>query len=129
MYSSRADLFQGLMKNATEGLAKPTLILPATVLLLGGQVLPWLWLPLVPVLPWCCQVATVTAVIGSFSVRTAAARRFQQPVWSAFLHPLGILVLLGLQWTALVRRFFGGASSWKGRDYPHLAEAKLVSKP
>ena len=40
MYRSAREVWFGLAKNATEGLASPRLIGPATLLLLGGQVLP-----------------------------------------------------------------------------------------
>jgi hypothetical protein len=38
MYRGFAELWNGLAKNATEGLAAPATIVPATVPLLGGQV-------------------------------------------------------------------------------------------
>ena len=40
MYRSAAEVWHGFAKNAHEGLASPQLIVPATLLLLGGQVLP-----------------------------------------------------------------------------------------
>ena len=40
MYRTAGDVWRGLAKNATEGLASPGMILPATAILLGGQVLP-----------------------------------------------------------------------------------------
>jgi hypothetical protein len=40
MYEGARAVWSGLAKNATEGLAHPARILPATFLLLGGQVLP-----------------------------------------------------------------------------------------
>ena len=45
MYRGAREVWQGFAKNAHEGLASPRLILPSTLLLLGGQVLPlrWCW--------------------------------------------------------------------------------------
>jgi hypothetical protein len=40
---------------------------------------------------------------------------------SALLQPLGIFCLLGIQWVALVRKFRGQTSNWKGRDYGAVA--------
>ena len=40
MYRSAREVWHGLAKNATEGLAQPALLVPATALLVGGQVLP-----------------------------------------------------------------------------------------
>jgi hypothetical protein len=42
MYRSSRATWNGLMKNATEGLAAAERIVPFTLLLLAGQVLPWL---------------------------------------------------------------------------------------
>ena len=40
MYQTAGDVWRGLAKNATEGWHRPRMILPATAILLGGQVLP-----------------------------------------------------------------------------------------
>ncbi len=40
MYRSPAAVWNGLAKNAGEGIGSPRLIVPATIVLLGGQVLP-----------------------------------------------------------------------------------------
>jgi hypothetical protein len=40
MYSTNAEVWRGLARNAHEGLGSPRLIGPATLLLLGGQILP-----------------------------------------------------------------------------------------
>jgi hypothetical protein len=36
---------------------------------------------------------------------------------SAILHPVGILVLLILQWVALLRKLVGIRANWKERNY------------
>lgn len=48
MYRTSLETWRGLGKNATEGLAAPGTILPMTVLLFGGQVLPFILLALAP---------------------------------------------------------------------------------
>jgi hypothetical protein len=40
MFRSDGDVWRGLARNATEGLATPGMILPMSILLAGGQVLP-----------------------------------------------------------------------------------------
>ena len=40
MYRNAGEVFNGLLKNATEGIATPVRIVPFTILLVGGQVLP-----------------------------------------------------------------------------------------
>ena len=44
MYRSAREVWFGLAKNAREGLAAPRLLVPSTLLLLGGQVLPFVLL-------------------------------------------------------------------------------------
>ena len=119
MYRSGGEVWRGLGKNATEGLASPGKIVPVTVLLLAGQVLPPLLLALAiaGVLPlgagWIALIATGAA----FVLRLAALARFRQPLGGALLHPLAIVVFLAIQWTALGRRLLGRPAAWKGRTY------------
>ena len=40
MYQSLSQVHRGLLKNATEGIANPKLILPFSILLLGGATIP-----------------------------------------------------------------------------------------
>jgi len=120
MYRGAAALWSGLAKNATEGLARPAVIGPATVLLLGGQVLPVvLW----SAWPWF--TASTAALNGLatlllFSPRLAGMRVFRQAMLGAVLHPLGILVLLAIQWHGLLRGALGKPPVWKGRTYPNV---------
>lgn len=116
MYDNDSDLLQGFTKNATEGMASPGAILPWTSLLLGGQVLPFLLLPLSSLRggPTSTSLAllAVCLVLGS---RLALSVRFNHSILGALLHPFGVLVVLAIQWFALLRSFSGGAVAWKGR--------------
>jgi hypothetical protein len=109
MYSSAAEVWSGLSKNATEGIAKP-LALPIWTVLLGSQVLPLLLL----------QTGMVAglALLLPIGFRLVLAARFRQPVLSAVLHPLGLAGFLLLQWVALLRAASGRKTSWRGRAYP-----------
>ncbi len=122
MYRGADEVWRGLAKNATEGLASPRTIVPATALLLAGQVMP----PIFLVLAVCGTVPPavfVPAAIGSAAAwlpRLAAAHRFRQPLDGALLHPLAIVIFLALQWTAFGRLLLGRPAAWKGRSYPTL---------
>jgi hypothetical protein len=120
MYQNAGEVWRGLAKNAVEGLAAPGKIVPVTLLLLAGQVLPpvLLALALAGAGPagWSAGAAGI-AVVALYAPRLAAARRFRQPLGSALLHPLGILVFLAIQWTALARHLAGRPAAWKGRTY------------
>lgn len=117
MYRGAGEVWRGLAKNATEGLASPRMIVPATVLLAGGQVLPFVLLACSAVLsPWAIGLAGAAAVL-SYLPRAAGVVWFRQSVLGAVLHPVGVLALLAIQWYALGREVLGRPATWKGRSY------------
>jgi hypothetical protein len=117
MYRTSGDTWRGLGKNATEGLAAPGAIVPMTLLLLGGQILPPLLLAFAP------SAATLVATLLSFTPRLISVLKFKQPMTSALLHPAGVLGLILIQWQAFFRQRFGRPSEWKGRAYSNFAQA------
>jgi len=117
MYASGAEVLAGLTKNAHEGLAAPAQIGPWTLLLFGGQVLPWLLLALSPWLNADAFQWALFAALLSMLPRLLAAWRFQQSWLGAALHPVGVLLFLALQWRAFARSFRKLPQSWKGRSY------------
>ncbi len=112
MYASASEVWSGLGKNATEGMARPISLPVWTALLGGGHVLPLLLTFTVP------TVFSVTALVLSTGLRFILAIRFRQPEISALLHPVGIVALLAVQWSALVRSLRGRPAMWRGRAYP-----------
>jgi hypothetical protein len=100
-------------------MAHPKRILPFTVVLLGGQVLP-----LVLVVYFAIAGSSVLsgaiavgALVLSYVPRVVAALRFEQPLVALLLHPVSIVLLLAIQWLALARAVFGIPETWKGRSY------------
>ncbi len=153
MYDSAAKVWQGLAKNATEGIATPAKIVPLSLVLLLGQVVP---VVLVLVVGFALLLLTtvfavrlgaagmdvhlggtpasrrilgflLVALAGSYLPRLLAVRRFKQPLSSALLHPLGVLVLLGVQWYALGRKLFGKPVGWRQRTYSSGTGAEVGS--
>ncbi len=131
MYRSGAETWNGLAKNATEGLGSPGAIVPSTLILGVGQVLP---LPLLAVAiarlvhrrnagaestagDVACVALAATAVCLSYLPRVLAVRRYRQSRRSAALHPVGVATLLALQWFALGRKLVGRPATWKSRVY------------
>lgn len=116
MYRSANEVWNGFVKNATEGLAAPALILPSTALFVMGHVLPPILL-LSAVLHSHLSVAVLAsaATLLSLLPRLIAIRKFEQSALGAVLHPLGVLFFLAIQWTAITQKFFGIATTWKGR--------------
>ncbi|MEO7030642.1 MAG: glycosyltransferase family 2 protein [Acidobacteriaceae bacterium] len=136
MYDSAAKVWQGLAKNATEGIADPKRIVPITLTLLLGQVAPTCLVLIAFLIGLYVQwhhmfiigisrpFAAITwgtlfliALLASFLPRLLAVHRFKQPLKSALLHPVGILLLLCVQWYALVRQLMGKPVGWRAREY------------
>jgi hypothetical protein len=123
MYESAGAVWQGLAKNATEGLAMPTRIVPFTALLVLGQVLPvfvfvaWLMLAGATFHQSWLEAAVVLGFVASYLPRLLAVWWFRQPLSSAVLHPAGVVVLLAVQWYALGRQMLRKPVSWRERSY------------
>jgi glycosyltransferase involved in cell wall biosynthesis len=125
MYTSAGEVWRGLAKNATEGMASPLRLPFFTVLLFFGQVMP------IAIVVWAFEIQHhiafadalrawqmgALAVLLSFGVRFVCAWRYKQSWRGALLHPLGVLVLLMLQWYALLRKMFRRPAVWKERKY------------
>jgi glycosyltransferase involved in cell wall biosynthesis len=121
MYTRSVDVWRGLSKNATEGIGSPATILPFTILLAGGQMLPVLLVAWGLITGWSGWPAWVVPVVFvamalSYLPRILEAVRFRQSLASVVAHPLGIAVFLAIQWVSLVRRQFGLQTRWRGRS-------------
>ncbi|MCR9118916.1 MAG: glycosyltransferase [bacterium] len=125
MYTSFGDTVVGLKKNALEGLASAGNILPFSLLLIGGQVLPALLL-LVFMLGQLTGVTDIgaaewslalTATSISYLPRLATAIWFRQSWLGAIFHPVGVAVLVAIQWWAFGESLIGRKAVWKGRAY------------
>ena len=121
MYYNAANVWRGLAKNATEGMAAPARILPFTILLFCGQILPLLLAISLVVSPASytgrAQSFILAALAASFLPRLYSVWKYRQPLLSALLHPLGVAILLVLQWNALIRKLAGQQVTWKERAY------------
>lgn len=125
MYKDLRQVQQGLLKNATEGIANPKLIVPFTVLLLGGSVVPvcllvwqtlscwknatWSGLPLVSL------ILLALATVMGWIPRILAQRTFRQSLLGALAHPVSVLWFVVLQWRALIRSLLRIKTPWRGR--------------
>lgn len=121
MYATSRDVWRGLSKNATEGIGSPATILPFTVLLAGGQVLPVVlagWGLATGFAGWPAGGAIVALAAAGLAYlpRLLDAVRFGQSLTSAIAHPVGIVVFLAIQWVALARKALGLQTTWRGRS-------------
>lgn len=118
MYTSTKEVCNGLLKNATEGIANARLIVPFTILLIGGSLLPVLSL----VYGYFAGVSSIVfavllvATTISFVPRFIACKRFHQSYIGAVLHPFGIACFITLQWVAILRKALGLTTQWRGRS-------------
>lgn len=111
MYRSGAQVWNGLAKNAREGLGSPLGIWFWTIVLVLGQIVPYTL--------WFADLEFFAALgLIPVAIRLHAAWRFRQSWFGALFHPLGIALLLGIQWYATIRVWLGHPVSWKGRARP-----------
>ena len=118
MYDGAEQVWRGFTKNATEGMAKPLALPIWTVLLGGGHVLPFALLPLAVVAD-DAEGARLSAIAVAlvWGARAMLAARVQQSALSVLLHPVGMVLVLVIQWTALAAAWRGRPQSWRGRTY------------
>ena len=120
MYRSASEVWNGLKKNATEGVANASLIGPVTALLFMGQVLPFFLLAFAFV--YSVPAATVCVILAACGTallpRLLASYSYRQSLPGALLHPIAIVCFLGIQWSAFLGSFSSRPVSWKGRPYP-----------
>ncbi len=126
MFESAGQVWRGLSRNAIEGLAAPRLIVPATLVLVGGQILPWLLLPFLSQATPHQAVLIVCAVLMSLTPRCVNAKLYHQSWLGAMLHPLGVLTLVCLQWGALFRYLSSKPALWRGRSYTTADSVPLL---
>jgi glycosyltransferase involved in cell wall biosynthesis len=118
MYRSAGEVWSGLAKNATEGMASPKRLPVFTFLLFFGQVLP------LPLAVWAFVLqaripflSMFLALLLGYGVRFVCAWRYQQSWRGAWLHPMGVLALLAVQWYAFLGKLTGRPVTWKRRVY------------
>ena len=113
MYRGFGETWRGLSKNAREGMATRAALPVWTVLLGGGLVMPFVLLPVA----WTAGSAwpVVGSVAAVLLVRLILALRFRQSLWSVPLLPVGVVLLLLLQWRALLGRTSRRTPMWRGR--------------
>jgi hypothetical protein len=102
-------------------MATPARILPFTFLLFCGQILPLLLAISVVITPASyshgARSLILATLAASFIPRLLSVWKYRQSLFSALLHPLGVTVLLLIQWYALLRKIAGQQVTWKERAY------------
>ncbi len=116
MYTSAGEVIRGVLKNASEGIANARLIIPFTVLLLGGTLLPLVAIALA----WradhalALRLAAAALLVGHVP-RMLAAVHFRQSWTGVLLHSFATILFVALQWTAFAMSLLGKSVAWRGR--------------
>ncbi len=119
MYRGGRQVWRGFAKNATEGMATPSGLPVWSALLGGGHVLPFgLLLPALAGGSGPALAASALACALVYGTRIALVLRLRQSWRGALGHPIGMMLLLALQWSALVAGWRGRPAVWRGRVYP-----------
>ena len=141
MYSGLAETWNGLAKNAIEGVAHPRLIGVITIMLAGAHVIPLFLAAVLSLtrsgtpLTWSIVLSTLAL---SWTPRFVVASNFNSNAqrrevgWSGVVfHSVSIVLFLAIQWTALFRHLRGHESNWRGRSYTikFPQPAKSAEKP
>lgn len=118
MYRGFREAWNGLSKNAIEGVANARLIGPVTLLLAAAHLLPWgtlIW-AIGEQAPFVIGVS-LPAIAASLIPRWLCATRFDRAWSGVLLHPVSILLFLTIQWTSLIRSLRHETVVWRGRTY------------
>jgi cellulose synthase/poly-beta-1,6-N-acetylglucosamine synthase-like glycosyltransferase len=119
MYRSAAGVWFGLAKNAREGMAAAVQLPVWTFLLVAGHVLPvFLLSAAILTADREAMIIAAAACALSLGLRLATAAWFRASLVGAVLHPVGVLILLSIQWFAAYRAAAGRPVGWKGRAHP-----------
>lgn len=123
MYTDLPTVWHGFAKSAGEGLATPA-ALPVWTMLIGvGHVLPPLFLATGLALGRpAVAIAGGIGLAANWVLRFLLCVRFGQSWLGAWLHPVGAVFVLAIQWVALLGHLRGRPSEWRGRRYvrqPH----------
>ncbi len=116
MYTSAPEVTRGLLKNAIEGIANPKRIVPFTIILIGGSVLPLATAIMsVPRADTTALGMSLLAIAFSHLPRAIAAIQFRQSWQGVIFHSLAITIFIALQWQALLNHLTGRRIPWRGR--------------
>lgn len=115
-YRSLGELIEGLMKNSFAGVEyRISVVLLVTVGALLGQVWPWIGMV---VTTGPAQALYGVAVVLMVVVFWVAMAPYGIKPWHGVLFPIAMLLLLFIQWRAMILTLWSGGITWRGTHYP-----------
>lgn len=127
MYSDGASLWRGFTKNFYEGIGgNPGALIVVLSLHLLFFVVPYLALPVAMLFgaPGLAAAAAV-GVAANVSLRLIMALRYGHPLISVALHPVAVLLMMGVLIDSF-RCSRRGDIRWRGRSYPARAQREVA---
>jgi chlorobactene glucosyltransferase len=122
MYRSFREIWEGFSKNLFAGFGYSVPMLTAmmafnamTSILPFVALLGWLLRAGSVAPPWLSMVVAQAAII--LAIRLVLALRFRLDLWSSFVHPIAMTVLIGIAANSCRWVLTGGGARWKGRAY------------
>lgn len=116
MYQNAREVWLGLEKNATEGIGNPKTIIPMSILLFATVIpFPLLIVAIANFEPGSTYLLAL-ACLTVFATRLLLSVPYRLSISSTALHPIGMSILLLIQWKALFKKLFGKSTTWKGRE-------------
>jgi len=116
MYTTSGEVIRGLLKNAVEGIANPRLIVPFTLILLGGTLLPVIVVAIASITGQrAALLLGIAAIIIAHVPRGIAAVQFRQSWLGVVCHLPSIALFVAIQWQALLNHVLGRKTKWRGR--------------
>ncbi len=115
MYRSAIAVMDGFSKNLYEGVGGVSGLTVVFLLYGGAFLVPWIALVMTPVVPGML-IPCVLGVAAGTALRLLHVWRHGTPLLSAVLHPVGVLLLLGIALRSALWNW-RGAISWSGRVY------------
>jgi cellulose synthase/poly-beta-1,6-N-acetylglucosamine synthase-like glycosyltransferase len=115
-YTSVRDLIQGLEKNAFSGVDyRVSVVVALTLALTVFDLFPFVALFLTRGVPWLLYLATVLVLLGHAWL---TARDTKLSRWSVVYFPLTVLLIIFIQWRAMILTYLRNGIRWRDTHYP-----------
>jgi len=123
MYAGFRASWHGFARNAYEALGSPVALAIMTTLNSALFILPFLALPVSALWGGAAHATAAwgRAVLLVLALRLVLAWRFRYPWWTAFVTPIAVLALTGIQLESYLRHLTGKPVLWRSRAYPGAA--------
>jgi hypothetical protein len=117
MYTNRHEVVSGLVKNATEGIARMPLLVIFSILMLGSTFLPIalvVYLAAISSFGMAFWVSVATTIVA-LTPRAIIALRLRQHWLGPISQPIAIPWFVAIQWWCYIRHHLNLTTPWRGR--------------